>query len=65
MSVGNSFQTVGPEIANDLAAKVLRLTAGTFSVLATLLMERMLYGDSRILSISLRYIGLSLSLRHL
>lgn len=37
MYVGNSFLTVGPDIAIDLGAKVLRLMAGTFSVLATLL----------------------------
>lgn len=34
MSLGTLFQTVVPDIANDLAAKVFRLTAGTFSVLA-------------------------------
>ena len=61
MSVGNSFHTVGPDMVNDLVANVLRLTTGTFKVLATVSRERMLYCDVRMLIISRRYAGLSLS----
>jgi hypothetical protein len=65
MYVGSSFHTVGPDMANDLEANVLRFTAGTFKVLATLSRERMLYWDGRALIISRKYAGLSLSSRHL
>lgn len=54
VSVCSSFHTVEPDIANDMETEVLRLMAGTFSVLATLLMERIVCGNVRILSVSLR-----------
>lgn len=65
MSVGSSLHTVGPDIANDLEATVLRLTKGTFHVLASVIKVRMFYSDVRVFSISLKYDGLSLSWRRL
>ena len=45
MFVGSSIHTVGPDMASDLEANVLRWTKGTFHVLASVLKKRMLYAE--------------------